>query len=543
MRSLGLLSLGLLTVSFTVACRDEPGTGGAGGGGAGGAGGGPPDTCVVAREGTAGVSIQAALLTTAGVTPGEVFIDGAGKIACAGASCSGTTGYDAATLIACPGGVLSAGLINGHDHTDFASKGPIAHGTTRYEHRHGWRKGTNGEPKLSGPPLSMDPAVIAGAEVRFAMGGATSVIGSGGVRGLLRNLAAFPDTSLTEGLSGPTVFFDTFPLGDSDGDVLDSGCAYPAPRSPGTAFSNGKAYAPHVAEGVSLGAENEFTCISGSLGLLNAQTAIIHAVGMNATDIQAMAQADAKLIWSPRTNIDLYGNTASIDVFKALGVTIALGTDWLATGSMNMLRELRCADSLNKSYFGAVFSDQELWTMATKNSAIAARYDKEIGDLAVGMQGDVALFTGATQDARTILDAGVEDVRLVLRGGKPIYGDTTLVAPLAKGCEGIDVCGLKKQVCMGDAGVTLTEVEVAAVGIYPLFFCKDTVPTNEPSCVPYRDSYPDGITGTDKDGDGVPDASDICPAIFDPIRPMDGGSQSDVDSDGAGDVCDATPTN
>ena len=70
--------------------------------------------------------------------------------------------------------MLSAGLINGHDHTDFASKGPIPHGTTRYEHRHGWRKGANGEPKLSGPPLSMSPAVIAGAEVRFAMSGVTS---------------------------------------------------------------------------------------------------------------------------------------------------------------------------------------------------------------------------------------------------------------------------------------------------------------------------------------------------------------------------------
>jgi Amidohydrolase family len=536
------LSFGLALVSFTllVACGRDSSTGGTGG--HGGAGGAPPDmSCVVAKEGTSGVAIQATLLMTSGASPGEVFIDSTGKIACAGATCSAAPGYDTATVIACPSGVLSPGLINAHDHTEFDSAGPIQHGTTRWDHRNGWRKGTGGEMKLSGPPLSMDPAVIAGAEVRGAMGGATSVIGTGGVHGLLRNLAAYPDQTLTEGLTGPTVFFDTFPLGDSNGVELTSGCAYPGPTSSTTAFSKGKAYAAHVAEGVNLAAENEFICVSGSLGLLNAQTAIIHGVGMNAADIQAMAQANAKLIWSPRTNIDLYGNTASVNAFKALGVTIALGTDWLASGSMNMLRELSCADSLNKSYFGNVFSDQELWAMTTKNAAVAARYDSEIGDLQVGLQGDVSLFTGTTADARAIIDAGVEDVRLVLRGGKPIYGDKTLVSAIDPACEDIDVCGTKKQLCMEGTGVTLSQVEIAAVSIYPLFFCKDTPPTNEPSCVPYRDTYPDGITATDKDGDGVPDASDICATIFDPARPMDPSGQADVDADGSGDVCDTSP--
>jgi len=59
--------------------------------------------------------------------------------------------------------------------------------------------------------------------------------------------------------------------------------------------------------------------------------------------------------------------------------------------------------------------------------------------------------------------------------------------------------------------------------------------------VPYRDTYPDGTSATDRDGDGVPDTSDDCPDIFNPIRPMDGPKQADVDGDGFGDACDAKP--
>ena len=48
-------------------------------------------------------------------------------------------------------------------------------------------------------------------------------------------------------------------------------------------------------------------------------------------------------------------------------------------------------------------------------------------------------------------------------------------------------------------------------------------------------------SGSDSDGDGIANASDNCPTVFNPIRPMDGGAQADDDSDGAGDACDPCP--
>ncbi|MBX3214653.1 MAG: amidohydrolase family protein [Labilithrix sp.] len=519
-----------------------PGPGDEADGGPGADGDAPVSgACSVTTKGSAGLVLQGRVLAASGPIDGEVLIDASGKIACVDASCASSAGYDEATVLTCTGSVISPGLINGHDHTDYASAPPIVHGKTRWNHRHGWRTGAGGEEEVNSPRRSEDAKVIAGAELRFVLGGATSVNGSGGVPGLLRNLANYQDQSQLEGLEGPTVFFDTFPLGDANGTLRESGCSYPQTRSPGSAFANGTTYSPHVSEGLNAAARNEFTCLKGSH--VREKTAIIHGVGLDANDVDVIAKANAKVIWSPRTNVDLYGNTAPVTLMKTMGVTLALGTDWLASGSMNVLRELACADSLNEKYFDKAFDDKELFEMATKNAAIALGIESQVGTLAAGQLADIAVFSaGAGKDYRAVIGAGVEDVLLVLRGGKPLYGDASVIDGLAAAdCAALDVCGEKKKVCVDTAGVTLADIQTTAASIYPLFSCKGETPKDEPSCVPYRDSYPNGTSATDRDGDGIPDADDNCPSIFNPTRALDGANQSDVDGDGIGDACDAEP--
>jgi hypothetical protein len=48
------------------------------------------------------------------------------------------------------------------------------------------------------------------------------------------------------------------------------------------------------------------------------------------------------------------------------------------------------------------------------------------------------------------------------------------------------------------------------------------------------DAAPDMVVGHDEDGDGVPDAIDVCPCVPDPL-------QLDGDGDGVGDECDPQP--
>jgi imidazolonepropionase-like amidohydrolase len=495
-------------------------------------------SCAISKKGTAGIVLQGTVLAPSGPMKGEVFVGADGRIACVDASCSSTKGYGDASVLACPDGVISPGLINGHDHTDYNVAPPLKHDKTRWRHRHGWRTGAGAEPKLPSVKSSSDDKAVAAAELRFIVGGATTINGSGGVEGLVRNAGSRSPAQL-EGMKN-SVYFDTFPLGDSNGTMLASGCAYPSIRTPTSAFAGGHAYAPHISEGINPEATNEMTCLKGSL--VTESTAIIHAVSLNANEVDFIAKANAKVIWSARTNVDLYGNTAPVTMLKNAGVTIALGTDWLASGSMNMLRELACVDSLNQKYFNKAFDDKALWEMATKNGAIALKLDADIGELAVGKFGDIAVFNGVTsKDYRAVIAAGVDDVLLVLRGGKAMFGNKNIIDSLPGDCGDVDVCGIKKKACVDTPNVTLADINAITEANYPLFFCKKDIPDDEPSCVPYRDCYPNGSSASDRDGDGVDDGADDCPDVFNPVRPTDGTTQSDVDKDGKGDACDPKP--
>ncbi|MFO0590118.1 MAG: amidohydrolase family protein [Polyangiaceae bacterium] len=532
----------------------------------------PNATCEVTKTGTAGLILQGTLLLPDQVMhKGQIFIAADGTIACTACDCSATPGADMATVATCANGVISPGLINSHDHITFANNPPKTHGTERFEHRHDWRKGQNGHTQVSyasGASASAQQL----QELRFLMSGATSVNGSNGPTGLLRNLDQ--DTK-KEGLDMPSALYQTFPLADSGGTTdndISNGCNYGAAPDTANTVAKENAYDPHISEGINTNAHNEFLCTStapppaNANDILEPQTAIIHAVGITAADAALIRQNKAKVIWSARTNVDLYGNTAEATLLDASGVPIALGTDWIVSGSMNMLRELKCIDDLNTVYFDKHFTDKQLWQMATTNGAFALGAQNAIGMLRPGFVADISIFNGkVNKDHRAVIAAELSDVVLVLRGGKAIYGDDALVNALRPGCAQMKwngggaipafdgVCGIPKRVCIAQdlAGATLDSILAANQNVYPLFFSCGTTPTDEPTCVPSHLTYPAGQSGsiytgapapgTDDDGDGVPNAMDNCPKVFNPIRPMDGGEQADGDMDGAGDVCDPCP--
>jgi cytosine/adenosine deaminase-related metal-dependent hydrolase len=45
-------------------------------------------------------------------------------------------------------------------------------------------------------------------------------------------------------------------------------------------------------------------------------------------------------------------------MFFNQGVNIGLGTDWTASGSMHMGRELACVDYLNRAHYSSFFTDR-----------------------------------------------------------------------------------------------------------------------------------------------------------------------------------------
>ncbi len=479
---------------------------------------------------------------------GEVVIDDKGKMVCVGCDCSATAGYAGATTLNCGGATISPALINTHDHITFAQNAPKAH-VARYDHRHEWRKGLNGKPKISvsGAPNGTSAAVTSWGELRFVMGGAASTVGSGGVNGMLRNLDR--NEPQQGGLNKKAVDFETFPLGDSSPkSPLPTTCTYSISVT-SSEVDGMSSFLPHVSEGVEDSAHNEFDCTDGINAQANfqkPQTAIIHAIGLQAGDAYLAAQNGVSVIWSPRSNIDLYGFTANVAMYAKMGINLALGTDWSASGSMNLLRELACADEFNQNNLGGFFSDYQLWRMVTQNAAAAVKMGDVLGQVAVGRPADIAIFAADGKSPyASVVRAKIESVALVLRGGVALHGDAALVDALSPdsgaGCEALADCLAGKKVCSKrEFGFAISELEKTIGSPYALYFCG--IPKGEPTCVPSR---PGGFTGVksadDSDGDGIPNATDLCPQIFSAIRPMDKGAQADIDGDKVGDGCDPCP--
>ncbi|MBL8742442.1 MAG: lamin tail domain-containing protein, partial [Myxococcales bacterium] len=204
------------------------------------------------------------------------------------------------------------------------------------------------------------------------------------------------------------------------------------------------------------------------------------------------------------------------------------------------------------TYYDNTFTDRDLWRMVTINAARALHADEVIGSIDEGLVADIAIYDAKTlSDYRAIIDGQPAGVALVLRGGEAVYGDATVIQALASGtCDTIDVCGTSKRLCAtDDIGKSFSALQTSVGnGIYPAFFCG--APDNEPSCKPMRQVavmgstvYSGDITAADEDGDGIPNASDNCPTVFNPVRPLDGGVQANFDGDADGDACDPCPIN
>ncbi len=376
----------------------------------------------------------------------------------------------------------------------------------------------------------------------MALAGATSMVGSGRALGMLRNLDDPEPDEQTRGFE--QVNFETFSLGDSN-EKFHANCGWNYAIDE-RAEAAEPAFLPHIAEGINDYAAEEFRCQStsfdGGQDFTEKNAALIHAIGLTAADYYKMARNNAQIIWSPRSNISLYGMTAEVTTFARLGGTIALGTDWTYSGSANVLRELACADSYNRDYLGGFFSDEELWRMATVNAAKVTASDDLIGTLESGKVADIAVFaTRGLGYFRAVIEAGDPDVALTLKGGVPLTGEADTLTELGESCDPVTVCGEAHAICATrEFGTSYDTLATTAAAAYPAVLC-DT-PAGEPTCVPSRPSeFTGALTATDADGDGIADASDNCPSVFNPIRPIDNGVQPDADGDGMGDPCDPTP--
>ncbi|HEY6291989.1 MAG TPA: amidohydrolase family protein [Terriglobia bacterium] len=222
----------------------------------------------------------------------------------------------------------------------------------------------------------------------------------------------------------------------------------------------------HLGEGKpqDASAMEEYWILKGR-GLLLPGVSLIHGSALQATEFQEMARIGVGLVWSPRSNFELYGGTTDVATAKRAGVRMALAPDWSPTGSDGMLEELKYAAAWNATQTPAVFGDAELVRMATEDAAALAGVGDLVGTVKKGQRADLLVVRSSDKNPYDALPhASPADVELVVIDGRPVYGDGRILeqTAAARQTERVQVCGVEKTVAFGGRwNETIEDLQVA----------------------------------------------------------------------------------
>ncbi len=129
------------------------------------------------------------------------------------------------------------------------------------------------------------------------------------------------------------------------------------------------------------------------LGWLNNRTWLAHGIYFNDADIQKLGKHGVGVCHCPTSNMTLASGQCRTCELEAAGVAVGLGVDGSASNdSSNLMEGVRHALLLNRLTYDAKVTHLDALRWATKGSA-ACLGRNDIGEIAVGKQADLALFT------------------------------------------------------------------------------------------------------------------------------------------------------
>jgi len=181
----------------------------------------------------------------------------------------------------------------------------------------------------------------------------------------------------------------------------------------------------HVEEGVDAVTKQELDALKDG-DVLKPNTVLVHALGFDDQDALDVASAGASIVWVPYSVWFITDAVADIRTWLDDGINVAMGTDSQSSGSVNMLNELRFAKDIVPS-----LTYQEIMTMATINGAKAMQVNNTIGTIEVGKDADMLIARTSFSDPyESFVKLASEDIVLLLRNGRPLYGDSSaLMSP------------------------------------------------------------------------------------------------------------------
>jgi hypothetical protein len=362
------------------------------------------------------------------VDPGVVYCRDGSIVAVQPTSASPPPGFENVAVTQTRGIVLP-GMIELHNHLpyDVLSLWQVP---KAYTNRDQWSAETNpdyhrlvtGPMRILGSDPNLVPAIVRYVEVRALLGGTTTSQGItlaksaiiSHFRGLVRNVESTHDTQLK-------------PAATHIADIDSTDAEHFLAR-----ISGSQKLILHLSEGIDAHAHDAFA----ALHLPDGRWAItdnligIHCVALTAQDFTTFGQHGGSMVWSPLSNLLLYGQTANLGAALAAGVPVALGSDWAPSGSKNLLGELKVAQAVAPTV-GATLTALDLVRMVTTAPATMLGWDNHLGALEPGKRADLVVLDGQTGDPyQQLISATEADFHLVMINGTPRVGTPGLMKSL-----------------------------------------------------------------------------------------------------------------
>ena len=369
---------------------------------------------------------------------GAVYIDRGAIVAVTAQGAPAPAGVAGATSVD-TGGTIFPGLIELHNHLSYDAL-PMWKVPKKFTNRGQWQGNADYASRVSGPmgviAKSSDPHVLAAlaryVETKCLLGGVTTS------QGISLQIATM-DASYHGAMR---VVDDPVGAGFPKATTHILDVVAKKWSSFNKVLGKASCLLLHLSEGLDAPARDAFLSLqNGSQWAITPALAGIHCAALQAADFAVMAQHGGSMVWSPFSNLMLYGGTSDIVAARAAGVPIALGSDWSPTGSKNLLNELKVAHAASAA-LNLGLTDRDIVAMATRVPAAIVKWGHQVGSIEAGKRADLTVVGGAGGDAyAAIIGARETDVVLVLIDGRPVVGTQVLMSALGATGETLSVGG------------------------------------------------------------------------------------------------------
>ena len=366
---------------------------------------------------------------------GAIYVDGNTITAVADGSAPAPNGFAGVKTIQ-SGGSIYPGFIELHNHLSYDSL-QMWNVPKKFTNRGQWQTDLDYEVNVSAPmgviANSKDPNLLAAvarySETKCLLGGVTSSQG----------------ISL-KGDNLDTYYRSAMRVVDDPGDSHFPRAATRIPDVDASDWAkfnqevqNASCLLLHLSEGLDAEARDAFLALkNGNQWAISKALAGIHCAALQPQDFAVLKSKGGSVVWSPLSNLLLYGGTTDIKAARSAGLDISLGSDWSPSGSKNLLNELKVAKTAN-AVLALGLSDKDLVAMVTSIPAKIVKWEALVGSITTGKRADFIVIKAgrAADDYSRLIMAAETDVLLLMVDGQPIVGTAPLMSDLGQSGEAI----------------------------------------------------------------------------------------------------------